>query len=175
MMSRTPSAASFCGYNLRQDLAGSFTARARGLFAPEFVLLGPGGEEFGRLRLGRTGDAQFRAEGIAAAFEASGRRYSMVADGREILAAHPKGHSSNELGISCGGRTYEAQISPFRNLVVASQPSGEKTARLSGGLTGRSYEALFAAEDRCALPLAVFLLWRIVAGRRRAYRAGGAM
>jgi hypothetical protein len=175
MMSRTPSAASFWGYDLRQNLAGSFTARARGLFAPEFVLLGSGGEEFGTLHLSGIGDAQFRAEGFVAAFETSGRRYSMAADGRETLAAHPKGHSRNELEIFCGGRTYEAQISPFRNLAVASQPGAERTTRLSGGLTGRSYEAHFAAEDRGALPVAVFLLWRIVATRRHAYRAGGAM
>jgi len=37
-MSRMPSAAPFWPYNLRQNLAGSFTACARGLFAPEFVL-----------------------------------------------------------------------------------------------------------------------------------------
>src|SRR5919199_898759 len=175
MMSRTSSAAPFGPDNLRQNLAGSFTARARGLFAPEFVLLGPGGEEFGRLCLGGIGDAQVRAEGFMAAFETSERRYSMAADGREILTAHPKGHSTDELEIFCDGRTYEAQISPFRNLALALQPSGEKIARLSGGLTGRSYEARFAAEDRCALPMAVFLLWRIVATRRHAYRAGGAM
>src|SRR5919202_802811 len=175
MMSRTPSAAPFWPYNLGQNLPGSFTARARGLFAPEFVLLGPGEEEFGRLRLGGIGDAQVRAEGFVAAFETSGRRYSMTADGREILTAHPKGHSTDELEIFCDGRTYEAQISPFRNLALASQLGGEKAACLSGGLTGRSYEALFAAKDRCALSMAVFLLWRIVATRRHAYRAGGAL
>jgi hypothetical protein len=175
MMSRTPSAAPFWAYNLQQNLAGSFTARARGLFAPEFVLLGPGGEEFGRLCLGGIGDAQVRAEGFVAAFETSGRHYSMAADGRGILAAHPKGHSTDDLEIFCDGRTYEAQISPFRNMALASQLGGEKAACLSGGLTGRSYEALFAAKDRCALPMAGFLLWRIVATRRHAYRAGGAM
>jgi hypothetical protein len=175
MMSRTPSAAPFWAYNLQQNLAGSFTARARGLFAPEFVLLGPGGEEFGRLCLGGIGDAQVRAEGFVAAFETSGRHYSMAADGRGILVAHPKGHSTGELEIFCDGRTYEAQISPFRNMALASQLGGEKAACLSGGLTGRSYEALFAAKDKCALPMAVFLLWRIVATRRHAYRAGGAM
>ena len=93
-MSCTPSAVPFWPYNLRQNLAGSFTARARGLFAPEFVLLGPGEEEFGRLCSGGIGDAQVRAEGFVAAFETSGRRYSMAADGREILTAHPKGHST---------------------------------------------------------------------------------
>lgn len=179
-MGRAPRAASFWGYDLRRDLGGSFTARARGLFAPEFALLGPSGEEFGRLCLGGILDAEFRSGDLVAAFEASGRRYRMVADGKEVLAASPKRRSADNLEISCGGRTYEAQISPFRNLAVASYPGGERAARLSGGLTGRSYEALFAAEDGCALPVAVFLLWRIVANRRRAYRTwnpaeGGAM
>ena len=161
------------GYDLRQDLGGSFTARARGLFAPEFVLLDSGGEEFGRLRLGGVPGAEFRAGDLVAMFEASGKRYRMVVDGREVLAAGPKERSTDELEISCEGRTYEAQISLFRNLAVASQAGGERVVRLSGGLTGRSYEALLADEDGCALPVAVFLLWRVVTDRRRAYRVGG--
>ena len=104
----------------------------------------------------------------------------MVADGKEVLTASPKGRSVDNLQISCGGQTYEAQISSFRNLAVASRSGGERAARLSGGLTGRSYEALFAPEDGCALPVAVFLLWRVTTSRRRAYRTwnptkGGAM
>ena len=47
---------------------------------------------------------------------------------------------------------------------------GGEAVRLSGGLTGRNYEALFAAEDGCALPVAIFLLWHVAANRRRAYR-----
>ncbi|MBV9454502.1 MAG: hypothetical protein JOZ19_10340 [Rubrobacter sp.] len=175
MMSCTPSTATFWGHKLQQNLAGSFTARSSGFFASELSLLTLGVEEFGTLRLGRMGDAQFQAESFVAAFETSGKRYSMGVDGREILAAHSKGYSTDKLEIFCGDQTYEAQISPFRNLALASQPAGEKTAHLSGGLTGRSYEVLFAAEDRCALSVAVFLLWRIVAARRHAYRAGGAM
>lgn len=174
-MSRTLSAATFWGYNLRQKLAGSFTARSGSLLTSEFILLTLGGEEFGTLRLGGLGDAQFQAEGFVAAFEASGRCHCAAMDSRKMLAAYPKGYSTHKLEIFCGDQTYEAQISPFRNLALASQPSGETTAHLSGGLTGRSYEALFATEDSCALPVAVFLLWRIVATRRHGYRAGGAM
>ncbi len=44
---------------------------------------------------------------------------------------------------------------------------------LSGGLTGRSYEVLFSAEDERPLLVVVFLLWHVVANRRRAYRIGG--
>ncbi len=93
---RTESRFSFpWGYDLRQTLGGSFTAR-RSLLATEFVLL----------------DAEEEDSAVC------------------ILAGH------------------------------------------SGGLTGRSYEALFATEDGCTLPVAVFLLWHVAANRRRAYRAG---
>ncbi len=97
----------------------------------------------------------------------------MVANGEEMLAAGPKGQTIDELEISCGGRTYEARISFLRSLAVAYYATGsERAVRLSGGLTGRSYEGLFAAEDDCALPVAIFLLWHVAANRRCAYRAG---
>ncbi len=95
----------------------------------------------------------------------------MIASGEEVLVAGPKERSIDELEISCGGRKYEARIGLLRNLAVAHHvPDGQRAARLSGGLMGRSYEALFAAEDECAL--AVFLLWHVAANRRRAYQAG---
>lgn len=172
-MSRTPEATAPWD-SLRQDLAGSFTARARGLFATAFVLLGPNGEEFGRLRLRGSPEAEFRSGSyVVTTFEASKRRYRMIAGGRELLVAAPKGRAIDELEISCGGQTYEAHFSFFRNFAVASYPGGEGAARLSGGFTGRSYEALFAGEDLCALPVAIFLLWRVAANRRRAYVRGG--
>jgi hypothetical protein len=104
----------------------------------------------------------------------------MVADGREVLTASPKGRSIDELEILCDGQTYEARVSFFRSLAVASYPDGDRVVSLSGGLMGRNYDALFAAEDRCALPVAVFLLWHVVTNRRRAYLAvistkGGSM
>ena len=96
----------------------------------------------------------------------------MVVDGEEVLVAGPKERTIDELEISCGGQTYEAKISFLRNLAVARHAyDGERTARLSGGLAGWSYQATFA-DDRGALPVAVFLLWHVVANRRRAYRAG---
>ncbi len=169
-MSRTPRAASFWGYDLRRSPGGSFTARARGLFAANFDLLGPDGEEFGRLRLDGGSSAEFRPGDRVFKLEASGKRYRMVADGEEVLAAAPKGRSIDELEISCGSQAYEARVSLLRNRAVASHPGGERVAYLSGGLTGRSYKALFDSEDRCALPVAVFLLWHLTANRRRAYR-----
>lgn len=174
-MSRAPKAASLWDI-LRQDLEGSFTARARGLLATEFVLLGPDGREFGRLRLDGGSSAELWSENLVAAFEASGRRYRMIADGEEVLVAGPKGRFIDDLEISCGSCTYEAHVSLLRNLALASYPGGGRATHLSGGLMGRSYEALFAAEDRCVLLVAIFLLWHVATNRRRAYRRrGGAM
>lgn len=172
-MEPTPRAASFWGDHLGRRLEGSFTAHASGLLAAEFILRDHNGEEFGRLRLGGASGAEFRSAGYAATFEASGERYRMVADGEEVLSA-TRGGSDDELGLQAGGRTYEARASLLRNLAVASYPSsGERAAYLSGGLTSRSYEVFFATKDGCALPVAVFLLWRVAARRRRAYRTGG--
>ena len=169
-MCRAPRATSYSSW----DFKDSFTARACGLLASEFILLGFDGEELARLRLRGSSRAEYVPdEDYAATFEVSGRRYRMVVEGEEMLVAEPKERSIDEFEISCDDRTYEARISFFRNLAVASRPDGERAVRLSGGLTGRSYEALLAAEDSCALPVAVFLLWHIVANRRRTYLTGG--
>src|SRR3712207_3583853 len=109
-MRRAPRANSSWGYFLRRSPGGSFTARARGLFAAEFDLLGPDGEAFGRLRLGGGSGAEFRSGDRAFKLKASGKRYRMAADGEEVLAAAPKGRSIDELEISCGGQAYEVRI-----------------------------------------------------------------
>ncbi len=173
-MGQAPRVASFQDFP-RPHPEGLFSARARGLLLAEFILLDSHEQEFGRLRLRGGPAAEFRSGNYAATFAASGRRYRMVANGEEVLVAAPKGRSIDELEISCGGQSYEAQTSLFRNLAVASHPGGERAARLSGGLTGRRYEALFASEDGCALPVAVFLLWHVAANRRRAHLMGGLM
>jgi hypothetical protein len=171
-MNRAPRAAS-PRYSLWQDPGGSFTARARGLLTPEFVLLNLIGEELGRLRLCGASGAEFRSGDLVTALEASGSGYRMVADGEELLVATPKGWFVTELEVSSGGQSYEARIDLLRNLAVASYRKGGETAvRLSGGLLGRRYKALLATGDRCAFPIAVFLLWHVAANRRHAYRKG---
>ncbi len=161
------------GYGLQQSLGGLFTARVHGLLTAQFTLLDTGGKEFGRLRLRGLSVAEFESGNYAAILEKSGGSYRMVADGEEVLAAAPRGRSIDEFEISCCSRTYEARASFFRNLAIASyRKGGETTVRVSGGLISRSYEALFDAEDGCALPIAVFLLWHVAANRRRAYRMG---
>ena len=158
---------------LRQVPGGSFTARARGLLKPEFILLDPNGREFGRLQLHGASGAEIRLGDRVVAFETSGRSYRMVADGEEVLVAVPKGRSGGEFEVSCGDQSYEARTNLLRNLAVASYPeSGENAVRLSGGLLGRDYEALLTTGDRSAFPVAVFLLWYVAANRRRAYLKG---
>ena len=173
-MDRAPGTAFFPN-DLQQTLGGSFTARSRGLLASEFALLGPGGRELGRLRLRGPSAAEFESGDHTAALETSRGGYRMVVshpDAGEILTAAPEERGTGGLRISCGTRTYGARVSLFRNLAAASYPDGGRAARLSGGLLGRSYTALFAAEDGCALPMAIFLLWYLAANRRRAYRMG---
>src|SRR3954467_13059107 len=123
-MSRAPRAASpSWRYDLRRTLGGSFAAHARGLVAREFALLEPGGEEFGRLSLGGS-RAELRAGSGGVAFEVSGRVYRIVADGEEIRTARPKERLIDELEISCGYRTYEAQVNLLCNRAVAYYPRG---------------------------------------------------
>ncbi|MBA3474995.1 MAG: hypothetical protein H0T57_17530 [Rubrobacter sp.] len=175
-MNNAPRTASSWWYDLQQSLGGSFTARARGLLSTKFDLLNPEVKEFGQLRLRGPSVAEFESGDHAATLTRTEGSYRMVAEGDEVLTAAPKERSIDELEISCGDRTYEARVSFFRNLAVASyQRGGGRAVHVSGGLVGRSYGVLFAPDDGCALPAAVFLLWHVAANRRRAYRMGSPM
>jgi hypothetical protein len=175
-MNNAPRTASSWWYDLQQSLGGSFSARARGLLTTKFALLDSEGKEFGQLQLRGLSIAELESRGHAASLERTGESYRMVAEGEEVLTAAPKGQSVDELKISCGGQTYEARVSFFRNLAVASYGrGGGRAVRVSGGLVGRSYQVLFAPDDECALSAAVFLLWHVAANRRRAYRMGRPM
>ena len=175
-MNSTPRTASSWWYDLQQSLEGSFTARARGLLTIKFALLDSVGKKFGQLQLRGLSIAEFESGGRMAALTQTEGSYRMVAEGEEVLTATPKGRSIDELEISCGGRTYEARVSFFRNLAVASYQRGDgRAVHVSGGLVGRGYQVLFAPDDGCALPAAVFLLWHLAANRRRAYRMGSPM
>jgi hypothetical protein len=157
---------------LREALAGSFAARARGLLASEFILLNQGGEEFGRLRIDGPEGGELEAGDLRAVIERVPRSgHKMLTGGAQTLVAQPVG-SSDTLEIRCGDRRYEARLSLLRNTAVARVPDGGEAARVTGGLTNRSYEAVFDTEDDGSLPAAVFLLYHTVALRRRVYRAG---
>jgi hypothetical protein len=157
---------------LLEVLAGSFSARARGFLASEFILLNQGGGEFGSLRIQDPIGAELEAENLRAAIERAphGRRRMLSGD-EETLVAKPLG-TADILEVRCWGRRYEANLSLLRNTAVARSLGGEEAARVTGGLTNRAYEAVFDAEDEGSLPVAIFLLYYTVALRRRAYRAG---
>lgn len=155
---------------LGEVLAGSFAARAHGLLGSDFAILDREGEEVGRLRIHGSEGAQLRAGDLEAEISRVARsRYMMLSGGAEILTAGSAGAS---LEIRCPGRLYETRLSLLRNTAEAGPAGGEVVARITGGLTNRRYEAFFDVDEGCSLPVAFFLLYRTVALRREAYRAG---
>lgn len=158
--------------HLRERLDGYFAARARGLLAPELVLSSRAGEEFGRLLI--EDGARLEAGDLRATIErGASPRYRMLAGDAEVLAEVSGSAEASE--VTCGDRRYEVRLGVLRNTAVASSPESPEAARVAGGLTNRSYQVSFDARDEGSLPLAVFLLYRIVALRRRAFLtdAGG--
>ena len=157
---------------LGETLAGSFTARARGLLASDFALLDRGGREVGRLKIHGPEGADLEAGDLAARIERTApRRYAMQAGGTHVLSAETTG-SPDTIRIRWAERVYEVNLSLLRNTAEAISPAGGSVARVVGGLTNRRYEATFDAGDTGALPAAVFLLYRLVALRRGAYVTG---
>jgi hypothetical protein len=155
---------------LGETLAGSFAARARGLLASDFAVLDREGEEVGSLRIDWSEGADLRMGDLRARISRAGRsRYTMLSGGTEILTAESAGAS---LEIRCPEQLYEVRLSLLRNTAEAGPPGGGVVARIKGGLTNRSYEASFDVDETCSLPAAFFLLYRTVALRREAYRAG---
>lgn len=157
---------------LQERLAGYFAARASGLLASEFVLSSRSGEEFGRLRIRGEEGAEFEAGSTEAAIERTARsRYRVLTGDAETLVAEFAG-SSGTLEVGRGARAYEVRLSLLRNTATARPSGGEEAARITGGLTNLSYEAFFEPEDEGSLPIAVFLLYRTVSLRRRAFLTG---
>ncbi len=157
---------------LGETLEGSFAARARGLLAPDFAILGREGEKIGRLEIHGAEGAELEAGYLQARIERSALSgYTMLTDGAEILTAEGLGAWSAP-EIKCLDRLYQGRLSLLRNTAEAG-PAGERvTVRISGGLTNRNYEAVFDAGDEGSLPVAFFLLYLIVTLRRGAYLTG---
>ena len=161
---------------LQRDLAGGFRARARGLLGSVFSLLGPDGEEFGRLRMRGPAGAEFGAGWAEDTPETEivrggpfAARYRMTTGGAPILLASPSDPKSG-LRVFCGGKTYETESNVLRNTAAARLlPERKDAVRVKGGLAGRSYEATFPDGDGASLTVAVFLLYRSVALRREAF------
>jgi hypothetical protein len=156
---------------LQERLAAFFAARSRDLLASEFDLTRRDGEEFGRLCVHGAGGAEFEAGDVRATVKRAGRsRYRMLAGQAEVLAEITGSADTSE--VRCDELLYEVKLGLLRNMAVARSSGGSEVARVAGRLTNRSYEAFFDAGNEGALPLAVFLLYRIVLLRRRAFLAG---
>ena len=160
---------------LRNTLAGTFSARPKGLVAPNFALFDRESREFGRLLVHGLEGAELDAGPLRARIERLARsRHRMLTGDTETLVAKPAG-SSVSLEITCADRLYEARFSLLRNAAVACAPGGAEAARATGGFVGRGYDALFDDHDERSLPVAVFLLYYVVALRRRVFQAGRGM
>lgn len=157
---------------LRETLAGSFAARARGLLASDFALMDRRGREVGRLRVHGPEGAELEAGNLSARIEHTGpQSYAMLAGGAQVLSAETAG-SPDAMRIRHAEHVYEARVALLRNTAEARSSTGERSARVTGGLTNRRHETTFDADDAGSLPVAVFLLYRLVALRRGAYRTG---
>jgi hypothetical protein len=160
-------------HDLGETLAGRFTARARGLFASDFVLLDTEGKEIGRLEINGTRSAKLSAGDIEARIERSGRSgYKMLSQNAEVLTVilTSTGDATSPR-ITYQNHPYETTLSLLRNKAEAGPP-GHTTIRIDGGLTNRSYTAIFDPHDRGSPPVALFLLYHLVSLRREAYRTG---
>jgi hypothetical protein len=158
--------------DLARDLDGSFAAHARGVIAPELILLTQQGEPFGRLTAGEDGRTHLQAGDLTAWIEALPvAAYAMTTGDEKTLTAEIAG-SATDLILRSGDRAYEAHVSLLRNSAVARLSDERESARISGGLTNRRYRAVFDPQDPVSLPVAVFLLHHTFALRRGAYRAG---
>lgn len=159
---------------LGESLAGSFSARAQGLLASDFALLDPKGREIGRLKINESEGADLVARDLRARIERTGpKRYAMLDEDARILSAEQPAGSPGAMRIRRAEHVYEVSLSLLRNTAEALSPAKRRAARAAGGLTNRRYEVAFDVDDAGALPVAVFLLYRLVALRRGAYRAGG--
>lgn len=155
--------------DLQEYLAGSFTARARGLRGNTFVLQ-KDGLEAGRLLLGGLRGAEFAAGGLAATIERTADGgYRMFSGGRRILAATPGTSCLESLEIEVGGRAYSARISFLRNRAGLFSREGDEAAALVGNAVGRRYRITVDAAD--TLPATVLLLYHTAVFRRRVYTA----
>ena len=153
---------------LAETLAGRLTARALGLLASEFVLLDRESAEIGRLKVHGPMGAELEAADVGARIERFGRfNYRMLFHDNEILASTGDATSP---GITSLNRPYTAKLALLRNTAEAGPAEYTTTIRIKGGLTNRNYEVSFEPGDGGSLPVALFLLYRIVALRREAYR-----
>lgn len=155
---------------LRENLAGSFTARSHGLLSNAFVFY-KDDLEVGRLTPNGPRDAEFAAGTLGASIEASpGAGYALFGD-QQVLRAAPRASSVDTLEITRGESVYGAHISFLRNEARAFSADGREAVLLRGSATGRRYRAVLDRADPGALFVAVLLLYHTSVFRRRAFLA----
>jgi hypothetical protein len=153
---------------LRETLDGRFTARA--LLASEFVLLDREGARIGELDIHGPAGANLRAGDVEARIDRVGRSgYAMQSSGEEILTSTGDPTSP---GITSYNHPHKTSLSLLRNKAEAGPAEQATTVRIKGGLTNRNYEASFEKDNEYSLPVALFLLYRLVSLRREAYVTG---
>jgi hypothetical protein len=156
---------------LGEGLSGYFAARARGLLASDFVLLDKDNDEFGHLEIQGPQGAETRSTGgLEARIErVAPTRHRMLSGDAELLTSTGAATSPE---ISCLGVPYHTTLTLLRNRAEAGPAIAQATVLIKGGLTNRDYEVFFEAGKSSSLPVALFLLYRLVTLRREAYRAG---
>lgn len=156
---------------LREQLAGSFTARSRGLLSNIFILY-KNGLEVGRLTSDGRRGAEFATGTLKAEIEnIPDGGYTLFSGGHRVLRAVPQTSSLDALEITRGNGVYQARISFLRNEAEAFSTAGRETVLLKGNVTGRKYEVIVDKADPGALPVAVLLLYHTIALRKRVYVA----
>jgi len=155
---------------LGETLSGHFAARARGLLASDFALLDREGDEVGRLEIHGPQGAELSATGLEAQIERIiPTRHRMLSSGAQVLTSTGVATTPE---IRCLGVPYQTTLSLLRNSAEAGPTKEQATVRIKGGLTNRNYEIYFETGEASPLPVALFLLYRIVTLRRDAYRTG---
>lgn len=153
---------------LREQLSGSFVARASGLLANDFVIE-KDGTEFGRLRVDDLRSARFVAEDFKAEVEKTpDNGYRVFSGGGQLLSAESS--SAETLDVACAGKVYKARVSFLRNAAVARSPAGDEVSRLEGNFTGRRY-TVEMDDEPAALPISILLLYHTATLRKRVYQA----
>lgn len=147
-------------------------AHAKGLFPREFALELQYDNEPGSMRI-RDASAEMSVQRATARIEPVGKGvWHMTSAGEELLVARRPKSSSNTLTMECSGKKFEAETSLFRNRAIARTPGGRETALVEGGMMGRRYDVRFDVQTEGSLPASIFLLFYLISGRSRAYRAG---
>jgi len=134
------------------------------------ALTNPSGDRIGELRINGSG-ADIVLEDLAANLERDDRfRYRMTAGDEELLTAAPLDRSLERLLIHVSTNTYEARVSPLRNVATVLS-SGNEAAQVSGGLLGLKYRIHFSDTDSHGPLVATMAFLHLLVARSRAFRA----